>query len=332
MTDTAPSEDTTITSTRRVVDLNTAALAVLAVQDLSATDWMGVGNAIEPGVVPDIAEYLTAEGPSAPDRSVVPDDVPPPDAPADRGKPGVPGSAPTEALGSVLAAPRDISLDGVSLNGGNGMHAGLAVDDDMGDTHRFSVADPRFEVVNGELRLAPNASLDGSDGGLVSFVITVTDQHGDSAPFAVNLAVSSVGAAPEPVIPAPLPFGDHAVIDPSMFINAGLTGLDAAILSDTGFAFISQMLALTDDRNLPAASAPTDDQSPDTVPGPTGDQSLGAGTGPADDQALNTVPAPTDEQSLNVAAGPTDDPGSNVETQPTGDQSPNADTTDPSSA
>src|SRR5262249_18621089 len=206
---------------------------------------------------------------------------------------------------------------------------------DMGDTHRFSVSDPRFEVVNGQLRLAANANLDGADGGLVSFVITVTDQHGDSAPFAVSLAVSSVGAAPDPVIPAPLPFADDAVIDASMFVTAGLPGLEAGILSDTGFASISRMLALTDDQNLAAASAstdqslnagtgPTDDQSPNTVPGPTDD----TGTGPTDDQSLNTVPGPTDDAGLNAAAGTTDDPGSNAETQPAGRQSPAGETQD----
>ncbi|MEM9841310.1 MAG: hypothetical protein AAF767_01620, partial [Pseudomonadota bacterium] len=53
-----------------------------------------------------------------------------------------------------------------------------AVDPDMGDTLSFSVSDSRFEVVNGELRLAEDVSLDFETEQSVDVTVTATDTGG----------------------------------------------------------------------------------------------------------------------------------------------------------
>src|SRR5262249_41596132 len=78
--------------------------------------------------------------------------------------------------------------------------AAVTVDDDPGDTHTFSVSDPRFQITGGMLRLAAGASLDDSDVGMLGFTVTVTDTVGNSAGFPVALTVLNVNEAPEAIV------------------------------------------------------------------------------------------------------------------------------------
>jgi Ca2+-binding RTX toxin-like protein len=78
--------------------------------------------------------------------------------------------------------------------------ATVAVDDDPGETHTFVIDDPRFEIVNGELRLTSGSFLDDADVGPLSFLVTVTsDGDGLSADFPITLIVLNVNEAPGPV-------------------------------------------------------------------------------------------------------------------------------------
>jgi Ca2+-binding RTX toxin-like protein len=266
------SNDQAFTSTRRIVDMRSAEVAVLTDQGLFSADGVGIPNAVEPGLT---CNTLEEDG-----RTVR-------IAPSDQGAPVTFASTSMAPLAVVESAPRDILLDNLCVSGNiaaGAVIAGVAVDDDMGDTHRLSVSDPRFVVVNGQLRLAPNASLDDAGVGLLSFMITVTDQLGNSAAFAVSLVVASVNDAPGAGVFEPLPVAQNAldlVVGTPTVIDGDLADMDAITLFDDSLALIGDTL------------------------GPTDDQSLNSETGPADDQSLNSETGPTDNQSLDSETEPT---------------------------
>ena len=84
----------------------------------------------------------------------------------------------------VNEAPGPISLEGSTVveHVAGAVVGALTVEDsDLGDTHRFTVeAGSPFEVVNGELRLQPNQSLDFESNPTVAVSVTATDTGGNS--------------------------------------------------------------------------------------------------------------------------------------------------------
>ena len=339
--------DPTFASARRSGDVNRAALAVLTVQGLS--DEVGVPNALDPS--------LATDGPIE-----TPEHVPTPRlAPPDDPRPRVPyPAASMSPVAIVPAAPRSLSLDNLSVSeniAAGATIAGVVVDDDAGDTHRYSVSDPRFEIVNGQLRLTPYASLSDADVGALSLVITVTDQAGNSAAFAVNLVVNdapeAVAAAPMPPLPVAEPMLEAAVTTPTIIetppvietpsvidtpiVIAAPTVIDtpAVIVDD---AVVQASLAVADDPSDAVVATPTvsEGELADTdeftlsdesfafivaMLQPADDQDLNPETASADDQGLVSRRELIDDQSLVSEPAPADDQNLVPETGPTDDQS-----------
>ena len=256
MSDSTPTNDQAFTSTRRIVDLGSVELAVLTDQGHFSADGAGVSSAVEPSLTGD----ATNEEDDA--RAQI--------APSDHDTWVTYAPVSLMPVAGVDSAPRGIFLDNFfvsrSITSGT-VIAGVAVDDNMGDTHRLSVSDPRFEVVNGQLRLAPSASLDDAGPGLLSFMITVTDEHGNSAAFSVSLVVPGVNDAPGAVVPELLPVADNAldaVVGPPPVID-----VDGTTLFDDSSAFIGAMLEPADDQGLNSETGLPDDQNPGSETEPT---------------------------------------------------------------
>src|SRR4029453_16653273 len=111
----------------------------------------------------------------------------------------------------------------------------------------------------------------------------VTDEHGNSAAFSVNLVVPGVNDAPGAVVPELLPVADNAldaVVGPPP-----VTDGDATTLFDDSLALIGAMLEPADDQGLTSKTAPTDDQALNSETGSPDGQSPGSETEP-------TVPPP----------------------------------------
>ncbi|MGB0928760.1 MAG: PA14 domain-containing protein, partial [Pikeienuella sp.] len=96
------------------------------------------------------------------------------------------GAARTESFVIEVAdlneAASDILFDGGSVTesiAGDVVAQLTAIDEDINDTHSFSVNDGRFEVVGTELRLRSGVSLEHEDGASVSLDVTVTDAAGN---------------------------------------------------------------------------------------------------------------------------------------------------------
>ncbi|MFD1157175.1 PA14 domain-containing protein [Roseovarius aestuarii] len=65
-------------------------------------------------------------------------------------------------------------------------------DQDIGDLHTFSLSDDRFEVVDGRVKLKPDASLDHQDAASVSLDVTVTDSGGATFTESFDIAVADM--------------------------------------------------------------------------------------------------------------------------------------------
>ncbi|KKM70339.1 hypothetical protein LCGC14_1441740, partial [marine sediment metagenome] len=76
------------------------------------------------------------------------------------------------------------------------------IDPDVGDTHTFSVSDPRFEVVNNTLKLKPAQSLDYETKQSVALGVTATDTGSLSVTENFSVIVIDVNEAPTAIISA----------------------------------------------------------------------------------------------------------------------------------
>ena len=144
--DTTPTEGQTLTATNLITDADGTVGAVFTFQWQSSAngiDWIDIPNAVEPTFTPGNAEgdrmlrvvatYLD-----------------------DQGTPETVTSAATAPVVNIQGPPLDVFLDNFFVPEGTAAGAPIAavtVDDDPGDTHTFVVSDPRFEIVNGFLRL-----------------------------------------------------------------------------------------------------------------------------------------------------------------------------------
>jgi hypothetical protein len=81
-------------------------------------------------------------------------------------------------------------------------------DPDAGDIHTFSVDDPWFEVVGGNLRLKANQSLNFEAAPSLPLTITATDAGGLIKSQVVTITVTNVNEAPDrPARPVHFPPG-----------------------------------------------------------------------------------------------------------------------------
>lgn len=96
-------------------------------------------------------------------------------------------------------APTEISLDDSSVAEGQ---AGAVVgtlstyDPDASDSFTYTVSDDRFEVVDGELRLADGVSLDHEEAASIEVSVTATDSGGLSTEETFTIDVTDVNEAP----------------------------------------------------------------------------------------------------------------------------------------
>ncbi|MEO1306165.1 MAG: cadherin repeat domain-containing protein, partial [Pseudomonadota bacterium] len=93
----------------------------------------------------------------------------------------------------VNDAPTDLTLDGntVSENDAGATVGTLSsFDPDAGDSVTYTVSDDRFEVVDGELRLADGVALNHEDAANIEVTVTATDSGGleTSETFDINVA------------------------------------------------------------------------------------------------------------------------------------------------
>ncbi|MEO1324698.1 MAG: hypothetical protein AAFV59_17025, partial [Pseudomonadota bacterium] len=71
-----------------------------------------------------------------------------------------------------------------------------AFDPDAGDSITYTVSDDRFEVVDGELKLADDVSLDFEEASSIEVTVTATDSQGLSSEETFSIDVADVNEAP----------------------------------------------------------------------------------------------------------------------------------------
>jgi hypothetical protein len=104
----------------------------------------------------------------------------------------------TVDVADVNEAPVDLDLSGNTLveNVAGAVIGSLtAIDPDAGDSHSFEVSDPRFEVVNGQLKLKVGQSIDFETEPSLDVVVTATDSAGHKVQETFSLSVGGVNEA-----------------------------------------------------------------------------------------------------------------------------------------
>ncbi|MBL9035860.1 MAG: cadherin domain-containing protein, partial [Rhodospirillaceae bacterium] len=110
-----------------------------------------------------------------------------------------------DLLGAANDAPTAILLSNdVVAEGAAGAVIGAVtvLDPDGGDTHTFTLSDDRFQIVGGQLVLAPGKSLDFEAEPTVSLEITATDAGGLSHSQTFTIHAADVNEAPSTPVDA----------------------------------------------------------------------------------------------------------------------------------
>ncbi|MEL7546630.1 MAG: cadherin repeat domain-containing protein, partial [Pseudomonadota bacterium] len=99
----------------------------------------------------------------------------------------------------VNEGPTDLELDGSAVaENATGATVGTlsAFDPDAGDTVTYSVSDDRFEVVDGELKLKDDVSLDHEEAESLDVTVTASDSEGLSTSETFTVDVTDVNEGP----------------------------------------------------------------------------------------------------------------------------------------
>ena len=99
----------------------------------------------------------------------------------------------------VNEGPTDLALDGSTVaenEAGATVGTLSSFDPDAGDTVTYSVSDPRFEVVDGELKLVDGESLDHESAESLDITVTATDSEGLSTQETFTIDVTDVNEGP----------------------------------------------------------------------------------------------------------------------------------------
>lgn len=116
--------------------------------------------------------------------------------------PAIPAALPPQPQEALNQAPKDVMLDGSSVpENVEGAVVGIirTFDPDSDGPHQFEVSDPRFEVLDGQLRLKPGVALNHEDAGRVEVDVTVTDEGGLSLTERFTIDVTDVNEGPDTV-------------------------------------------------------------------------------------------------------------------------------------
>ncbi len=109
----------------------------------------------------------------------------------------------TLTVGDVNEAPTAIAVDNLTVfeNAAGAVVGAVTVSDpDAGESFTFSVDDPRFEVVGGDLKLVAGASLDFESEATVDVEVTATDSGGLSVTESFTVTVGDVNEAPTAIV------------------------------------------------------------------------------------------------------------------------------------
>ncbi|MCK5041472.1 MAG: cadherin domain-containing protein, partial [Sphingomonadales bacterium] len=160
-------------------------------------------------------------------------------------------------------APTDIIIDNLSVDEAtDGAVVGniSVVDEDVGDTHTFTVSDDRFEVVDGELKLVDGVSLDFEGDKDIRINVTATDEAGDSYNERFVVTVNDINEPPVDIELANDSVDENAagavvgalsVVDP----DAGDT--HTYVVSDARFEVVNGELKLVDGVSLDFEAEPS---------------------------------------------------------------------------
>ncbi|MEL6758755.1 MAG: hypothetical protein AAFP81_20175, partial [Pseudomonadota bacterium] len=99
----------------------------------------------------------------------------------------------------VNEGPTDLELDGGSIaenSAGATVGTLSSFDPDAGDTVTYSVSDDRFEVVDGELKLKDDVSLDHEEAESLDVTVTATDAAGLSTEESFTVDITDVNEGP----------------------------------------------------------------------------------------------------------------------------------------
>jgi hypothetical protein len=100
---------------------------------------------------------------------------------------------------NVTEAPTDITLSPFKVDEnefGAAVGTLTTLDDDAGDAHTYKVDDQRFEVVDSQLRLTEESTLDYESEPTVTLNVTSTDSQGNSLTKAITVVVRDLNEAP----------------------------------------------------------------------------------------------------------------------------------------
>ena len=145
--------------------------------------------------------------------------------------------APTGVVLSSLGVPEQI--DGAIVG------TVSTTDDDVGDTHTYSISDDRFEIVDGQLKLKSGNTVSYADETTVVLSITTTDAAGSTFTQEFTLLVGSIQLSSTSFAEnaAGAVVGDLSITDPDFTSNVtyALSGDDAS-----SFEVVNGQLKLKD--------------------------------------------------------------------------------------
>lgn len=150
------------------------------------------GSANEP-----FSKLNTSNTEGSPTVPEIPDVPPRIAAPVSSGPSAVP---PPEQ--EVDLAPDALNLDNATVaENASGAAIGTltVIDPNSSDAHEFTVSDDRFEIIDGELRIKPEVSLDHEDAAQIEVDVTATNAHGFSLTQTFTIEVLDVNEGPEGV-------------------------------------------------------------------------------------------------------------------------------------
>ncbi|MEL7058382.1 MAG: cadherin repeat domain-containing protein, partial [Pseudomonadota bacterium] len=102
-------------------------------------------------------------------------------------------------VADVNEGPTDLALDGNTVaesDAGATVGTLSSFDPDAGDTVAYTVSDDRFEVVDGELRLAEGVELDHEEAASLEVTVTATDSGGLETSETFEINVKDVNEGP----------------------------------------------------------------------------------------------------------------------------------------
>jgi VCBS repeat-containing protein len=169
----------------------------------------------------------------------------------------------TVNVADVNEAPVDIDLSGNTLveNVAGAVIGTLtAIDPDAGDSHSFEVSDPRFEVVNGQLKLKDGQSVDFETEPSLDVVVTATDSAGNKVQETFSLSVGGVNEAQTALMLDQSQVSENAagaVVGTLSVADPDVGDTQSFEVSDDRFEVVDGQLKLKDGVSLDRESEPS---------------------------------------------------------------------------